>query len=406
MFTKLDRPKVFRDPIYGYINVEYKIIDDLIDTAEFQRLRRIRQLAGLSMVFHTAEHSRFCHSLGAYEMARKVIDKAEGIKEALSEYEQVVFLIAALLHDVGHGPYSHAFEAVMSVSHEDMTVRIIKEDTEINKVLSIEEGLADDVASIIAHTGKFELIEALVSSQLDVDRMDYLQRDSYFTGALYGTIDVNRIIRSMKIIHKEVVYRASGAPAVESYLMARYHMYNQIYYHQVARSYELLLQNIFIRIFELIDSNNKVDAYIDDFIKAIRDVDLKSYLFIDDAYINGFIKQLSRSSDYILNDLCNKFLNRHLFNVIDLRLGDKQKIEEIRKKYTSDPVLHKYYYEESTLSQYAYKHIDDIDKVNDIKILLPSGKIVSLEEYSPIVKGLITNANNTFERIFYGDIDV
>lgn len=406
MFTKLDRPKVFRDPIYGYINVEYKIIDDLIDTAEFQRLRRIRQLAGLSMVFHTAEHSRFCHSLGAYEMARKVIDKAEGIKEALSEYEQVVFLIAALLHDVGHGPYSHAFEAVMSVSHEDMTVRIIKEDTEINKVLSIEEGLADDVASIIAHTGKFELIEALVSSQLDVDRMDYLQRDSYFTGALYGTIDVNRIIRSMKIIHKEVVYRASGAPAVESYLMARYHMYNQIYYHQVARSYELLLQNIFIRIFELIDSNNKVDAYIDDFIKAIRDVDLKSYLFIDDAYINGFIKQLSRSSDYILNDLCNKFLNRHLFNVIDLRLGDKQKIEEIRKKYTSDPILHKYYYEESTLSQYAYKHIDDIDKVNDIKILLPSGKIVSLEEYSPIVKGLITNANNTFERIFYGDIDV
>lgn len=405
MFTKLDRPKVFRDPIYGYINVEYKIIDDLIDTAEFQRLRRIRQLAGLSMVFHTAEHSRFCHSLGAYEMARKVIDKAEGIKEALSEYEQVVFLIAALLHDVGHGPYSHAFEAVMSVSHEDMTVRIIKEDTEINKVLSIEEGLADDVASIIAHTGKFELIEALVSSQLDVDRMDYLQRDSYFTGALYGTIDVNRIIRSMKIIHKEVVYRASGAPAVESYLMARYHMYNQIYYHQVARSYELLLQNIFIRIFELIDSNNKVDAYIDDFIKAIRDVDLKSYLFIDDAYINGFIKQLSRSSDYILNDLCNKFLNRHLFNVIDLRLGDKQKIEEIRKKYTSDPILHKYYYEESTLSQYAYKHIDDIDKVNDIKILLPSGKIVSLEEYSPIVKGLITNANNTFERIFYGDID-
>lgn len=405
MFTKLDRPKVFRDPIYGYINVEYKIIDDLIDTAEFQRLRRIRQLAGLSMVFHTAEHSRFCHSLGAYEMARKVIDKAEGIKEALSEYEQVVFLIAALLHDVGHGPYSHAFEAVMSVSHEDMTVRIIKEDTEINKVLSIEEGLADDVASIIAHTGKFELIEALVSSQLDVDRMDYLQRDSYFTGALYGTIDVNRIIRSMKIIHKEVVYRASGAPAVESYLMARYHMYNQIYYHQVARSYELLLQNIFIRIFELIDSNNKVDAYIEDFIKAIRDVDLKSYLFIDDAYINGFIKQLSRSSDYILNDLCNKFLNRHLFNVIDLRLGDKQKIEEIRKKYTSDPVLHKYYYEESTLSQYAYKHIDDIDKVNDIKILLPSGKIVSLEEYSPIVKGLITNANNTFERIFYGDID-
>lgn len=407
MFTKLKRPKVFRDPIYGYINVEYKIIDDLIDTKEFQRLRRIKQLAGLSMVFHTAEHSRFCHSLGAYEMARKVIDKAEGIKEALGEYEQVLFLCAALLHDLGHGPYSHAFEAVMPISHEEITVKIILGNTEVNKILSINPDLALDIASIINHNGKYELIEALVSSQLDVDRMDYLQRDSYFSGALYGTIDANRIIRSMKIINKEVVYRASGAPAVESYLMARYHMYNQIYYHQVARSYELLLQSIFFRIFDLIDSGINVNAYIFEFVDAVKNINLDSYLFIDDLYVNGFIKQLSKSDDSILNDLCNRFLNRKLFEVIDLRLEeDKEKIENIRKKYTNDPILSRYYYEESRLSQYAYKHIDDIDKVNDIKILLPSGKIVSLEEYSPIVKGLITNAFNTFERIFYGEKNV
>ena len=407
MFTKLKRPKVFRDPIYGYINVEYKIIDDLIDTKEFQRLRRIKQLAGLSMVFHTAEHSRFCHSLGAYEMARKVIDKAEGIKEALGEYEQVLFLCAALLHDLGHGPYSHAFEAVMPISHEEITVKIILGNTEVNKILSINPNLALDIASIINHNGKYELIEALVSSQLDVDRMDYLQRDSYFSGALYGTIDANRIIRSMKIINKEVVYRASGAPAVESYLMARYHMYNQIYYHQVARSYELLLQSIFFRIFDLIDSGINVNAYIFEFVDAVKNINLDSYLFIDDLYVNGFIKQLSKSDDSILNDLCNRFLNRKLFEVIDLRLEeDKEKIENIRKKYTNDPILSRYYYEESRLSQYAYKHIDDIDKVNDIKILLPSGKIVSLEEYSPIVKGLITNAFNTFERIFYGEKNV
>ncbi len=403
MYTKLKRNKVFRDPIYGYINVEYKIIDDLIDTKEFQRLRRIRQLAGLSMVFHTAEHSRFCHSLGAYEMARKVIDKAEGLTEEMSEYEQVVFLIAALLHDVGHGPYSHAFEAVMTVSHEEMTVKIITGDTEINKILSIHPNLAEDVASVIAHTGKFSLIEALVSSQLDVDRMDYLQRDSYFTGALYGTIDVNRIIRSMKIINKEIVYRASGAPAVESYLMARYHMYNQIYYHQVARSYELLLQSIFFRIFDLIDENIYVDACIDDFINAIKTSDVKSYLEIDDAYVNGFIKQLSHSDDKILNDLCNRLLNRKLYEVIDVVLeADSNRINEVREKYNTDPILKRYYFEESTLSQYAYKHTDDIDKVNDIKILLPSGKIISLEEYSPIVKGLIDSANNKFKRIFYG----
>lgn len=236
--------------------------------------------------------------------------------------------------------------------------------------------------------------------------MDYLQRDSYFTGALYGTIDVNRIIRSMKIVHKEVVYRASGAPAVESYLMARYHMYNQIYYHPVARSYELLLQSIFFRIFDLLDENKYIKASIDEFVDAIKNVNLDSYLFIDDSYINGFIKQLSKSDDKILNDLCNRFLNRKLFNVIDMRLGNPLLINEVRNKYSKDKILSRYYFEETTLSQYAYKHIDDIDKVNDIKILLPSGKVISLEEYSPIVKGLITNANNTFVRMFYGDIDV
>ena len=255
LYDKLDREKVFRDPIYGYIKVYYKLIDELIDAKEFQRLRRVRQLAGLSMTFHTAEHSRFGHSLGAYEMARRVIENADGIKDVLSEYEQIVFLCSALLHDTGHGPYSHAFEAVMKYeSHEEMTVRVILEDTEIHNILEkYDKNLPNDVANVIAHKGKFTIIEQLTSSQLDVDRMDYLQRDSYFTGALYGTIDSDRIIRSMKIVNDEVTYRASGAPAIESYLMARYHMYNQIYYHPVARSYELLLQSIFLRIKDLND---------------------------------------------------------------------------------------------------------------------------------------------------------
>jgi len=406
LYEKLSREKVFKDPIYGYIKVEYKLIDELIDTKEFQRLRRIRQLAGLSMTFQTAEHSRFCHSLGVYEMARKVLENAEGIKETMSEYEQVVFLCAALLHDVGHGPYSHAFEAVMKYnSHEDMTVRVILENTDINKVLTkYNKDLAADVANVIAHDGKFQLIEQLTSSQLDVDRMDYLQRDSYFTGALYGTIDVDRIIRSMKLVNHEVTYRASGAPAIESYLMARYHMYNQIYYHPVARSYELLLQSIFLRIIDLDDAKVEPSPYVIDFIKAIKNSDLDSYLFLDDAYVNGFIKMLSKTtSDKILSDLCNRFLERKLYDVIDLKLeSDTAKVERIKAKYTKDKTLCRYYFEQSSLSQYAYRHTDDIDKVDNIKILLPSGKMVSLESYSPIVRGLIDSAKNTFERIYYG----
>lgn len=405
LYDKLDREKVFRDPIYGYIKVYYKLIDELIDAKEFQRLRRVRQLAGLSMTFHTAEHSRFGHSLGAYEMARRVIENADGIKDVLSEYEQIVFLCSALLHDTGHGPYSHAFEAVMKYeSHEEMTVRVILEDTEIHNILEkYDKNLPNDVANVIAHKGKFTIIEQLTSSQLDVDRMDYLQRDSYFTGALYGTIDSDRIIRSMKIVNDEVTYRASGAPAIESYLMARYHMYNQIYYHPVARSYELLLQSIFLRIKDLNDNGVHIDGYVSDFIDAITTHNLQSYLFLDDAYVNGFIKQLSRSNDKILNDLCNRLLNRDLYQVIDLKLeADQKKIERIRTKYSNDPILLRYYFEESKLSQIAYRHTDDIDKVDTIKILLPSGKTISLEKYSPIVGGLIEDAKNTFSRIYFG----
>lgn len=405
LFDKLEREKVFRDPLYGYIKVYYKIIDELIDAKEFQRLRRVRQLAGLSMTFHTAEHSRFGHSLGAYEMARRVIENADGLKDELSEYEQIVFLCAALLHDTGHGPYSHAFEAVMNYgSHEEMTVRVILEDTEINSILNkYDKNLASDVANVIEHKGKFTIIEQLTSSQLDVDRMDYLQRDSYFTGALYGRIDSDRIIRSMKIVDNEVTYRASGAPAIESYLMARYHMYNQIYYHPVARSYELLLQSIFLRIKDLSDQGVHVDGEVEDFLDAINNHNLKSYLFLDDAYVNGFIKQLSRSKDPILNDLCNRILNRMLYQVIDLKLeADQDKIQRIRNKYTRDSILMRYYYEESSLSQIAYRHTDDLDKVDTIKILLPSQKTISLEKYSPIVEGLIQDAKNTFKRIYYG----
>ena len=209
MFTKLARTKVFRDPLYGYITVDYKIISDLIDTRELQRLRRIRQLSGVSMVFQTAEHSRFTHSLGAYQMANLVIENVEGMKE-ISEYEKLIFLIASLLHDIGHGPYSHAFENVMEKSHEDMTVSLILSPlTEVNRVLAIYDKLANDVASIIAHDGKFPLIESLVSSQLDVDRMDYLSRDAYFTGAAYGHIDYFRILRSMKIKDNHVMVRAN-----------------------------------------------------------------------------------------------------------------------------------------------------------------------------------------------------
>ncbi|MDE6408378.1 MAG: HD domain-containing protein [Anaeroplasmataceae bacterium] len=405
MFEKMARTKVFRDPIYGYIEVEYKIILELIDSKEVQRLRRIRQLSGVAMVFHTAEHTRFTHALGAYHMANLVLHNVDGI-EALSEYERVVFLCAALLHDIGHGPYSHAFENVLLTSHEEMTEKIILcKDTEVYQILNQVPGLPEDVAGIIGHKGKYPLIETFVSSQLDVDRMDYLTRDAYFTGATYGTIDMHRLLRTMKVVDNKVLCRASGVHTLESYLMSRYHMYFQVYYHPVARSYELLLESIYERIKDLAKEHAVIDANITSFLSVIENNDdVISYIELDDAYVNGFIKQLMKSSDPVLNRLANAFNHRKLFKHIDLANNpDPTIIKEIKKKAMSHP-YGKYFYFENSVSAVAYLQTKKNQKTDDllaIKMILPNGEIKNLDEYSPIVHSLVSSSYKRVERIYY-----
>ena len=399
MFEKLPRTKVFRDPLYGYIEVDYKVISDLIDSKEVQRLRRIRQLSGVSMVFQTAEHSRFTHSLGAYQMAKLAVEHIEGM-ETLDEYTKLLFLCSALLHDIGHGPYSHAFEHVLDESHEDWSVKIILSDkTDVHHILGDE--LANDVASVIAHDGKYPLIESLVSSQLDVDRMDYLSRDAYFTGASYGKIDFHRILRSMKIVDGKLVVRASGVLSIESYLMSRYHMYFQVYYHPIAKAYELLLEGIYERIKDLVNSGVYVDASIESFLDVLKHSDdVISYINLDDAYVNGFIKQLAKESeDYVLKKLSIAFQNRHLFNFVELANDPTEEfLNELKEKYNNE--YGKYFYKDIAVSNVAYLHAKK-DDVNNIKVLLPNGDIKSLDQYSLIVKGLTQSSNKKIERIYY-----
>lgn len=398
-FEKLPRTKVFKDPLYGYIKVDYKVISDLIDSKEVQRLRRIRQLSGVLMVFQTAEHSRFTHSLGAYQMANLAIQEVEGLDE-ISEYEKLLFLVSALLHDIGHGPYSHSFENITKAPHEGMTVNIIlSKSSEVNKILcSYSEFLARDAADVINHGGRYPLIESLISSQLDVDRMDYLSRDAYFTGAVYGTIDVNRLFRSMKIVDGRVLIRASGVNSVESYIMSRYHMYFQVYYHPIARSYESVLENILRRI---VDIRNKIDTSgVEYFLNIIDNPnDVASYIEIDDAYVNGFIKKFERCDDIILSRLCTSFMNRHLYSFVDLAdEPNLDKINEIKQKYSKEEL--KYYYLESHIEGVAYLK-SSRGSLNDIKVLLPNGNIKPLDEYSLIVKGLTTTSRKMIDRIYY-----
>ena len=250
MFARTDEEKVLRDPVHGYIHVSLQVIWDVINSAWFQRLRRIRQLGGAYVVYHCAEHSRFEHSLGVYEIVRRMVTEVRDIAEALNEREKVTVMLAALLHDIGHGPYSHAFEGVTDTSHEEFSCRIIEEDTEITFILeNCAAGLSKEVADVIRHKSPNPLLTQLISSQLDADRFDYLLRDAYFTGTTYGEYDLERILRIMRVTdHKQLVVKESGVYAVENYIMARYHMYWQVYYHPVARSYECILHMLFRRL--------------------------------------------------------------------------------------------------------------------------------------------------------------
>ena len=382
--------KVFRDPLYGYINIIDPLISELIDTKEFQRLRRISQLSGVKMVFHGAEHSRFNHSLGVYALACKVLENNEVIKNHFNAYERMLFLTSALLHDIGHGAYSHSFERVFHINHETMTSKILLGDTQIRQALDkYNKNLKHDISSIILKEAKFPIIESLISSQLDIDRLDYLLRDAYYTGMSYGKIDVDRIIRMMSIKDNKIVYKQGAIHAIENYLISRYHMYFQVYYHKAARNHEVILEKIYMRIQAIKDTLD--DSYLVYLIEASYD-DINSYLEIDDYYVNALIKRFSHHDDLILSQLCRRFLNRELFQFIEF-----DKDEEVEAIINKQPSI--YTYQLENVYQQTYKK--EFDVVNQIFILNNNQQILPIEEVSDIVKGLIHSGNKTIRRLYY-----
>lgn len=396
---KKSRDQVFRDPLYGYINIEYQVISELIDTPVFQRLRRIRQLSGVQMVYHGAEHSRFSHSLGVYHNANKFLNVPD-IKNSLEDRDKLLFLISALLHDIGHGPYSHAFEDVFDVDHEEIGARIITTNKEVVSILNtIDNKFAGDVASIILKKGKFKLIEQLISSQLDVDRLDYLLRDAYFTGTAYGNIDIDRLIRVIRVVDNQVVFKVSGIHAIENYLISRYHMYWQVYYHKAARTYEVILDKIYTRIKDLLNTNYTFIGDIEPLKQIMLDPNnLDYYIYLDDFYINGLITSFLRSDDNILRTLANDFLNRNIWESIDDIDANKDTIKDILNSMTAEEV--KYFTASRTIYQSTYKE-ESIKLGDKINILLNDGTVSTLFEESSIIKSLSESGEKSEPKFFY-----
>lgn len=394
---KLKREQVMKDPIYGYIHVDLEVIKQVIDTSIFQRLRRVRQLSGVQMVFHGAEHSRFSHSLGAYEIAHMFLSTPD-LQEALNEREQVLFLCATLLHDLGHGAYSHAFEDIFNTNHEHIGARLILENKELNDVLNqIDDCFAKDVAGIILKEGTYPLIEQLISSQLDVDRLDYLERDAYFTGVSYGHIDLDRLMRVMRIRNGKVVFKQSGVHAIENYLISRYHMYWQVYYHPVSRAYEIVLEKIYKRVKHLCLQDYQFKSDIGPMKAIINNPnDLDNYMRIDDFYMNGLIASFLDTKDDILRKLAHDFMNRHIWKSIDKDDVHQEEIKRIKSMYSEEELA--YFTTERMIENLTYSEENPDDQ---ILILCPDDTISTLQKESKIVRGLILTGTRKDHKFFY-----
>ncbi len=401
----LKEVKVFRDPLYGYVKIYDEPIWQLINTPEFQRLRRITQLGGASMVFHTAEHSRFSHSLGVYEMARQMIYSSV-IKDNLTEKERLAVLCAALLHDIGHGPFSHAFEAIFKAEHETITARIITEDSSVHRVLkSVSSDFPDVVASLIMGTHKNKLMMNIISGEIDADRLDYLQRDSYFTGAKYGLIDFGRILRTIRVKRKELVIKVSGLHTIEDFLLSRYHMFQQIYLHPTTRSFEMMLEVIFKRVGELIDSGYTFKTDIELFKQLAKNqfIPLQDYLALDDVTIMYKISQFSKEQDSTLSSLAYALLNRNLFKHVDIPQKDIDVVfEEFVELYQNLLFDPRYFFVKSVIPSKKIFQYHNRTKTNiPIKFLFPDGKTKRIEQISDIYKAISAVTEKADCKIFY-----
>lgn len=316
-----NKRKIINDPIYGFITIPYDIIFDLIEHSYFQRLRRIKQLGLTHYVYPGALHTRFHHALGAMHLMQQAIETLRSKSVEITEKEAKAVTIAILLHDIGHGPFSHALEhKIVKIHHEEVSLLFMEQ---LNEEFN---GQLDLAIEIFKGTYYKKFLHQLVSSQLDMDRMDYLNRDSYFTGVSEGVIGYDRIIKMLNVRNDEIVIEYKGIYSIEKFLIARRIMYWQVYLHKTALSAEKMLIKVFERIKTL--ANQKIDLPLSKGLhffvynnigkqefKNNRKELLNKFALLDDIDIISALKSLAQNNDYILKKTSTDILNRKLFRV-------------------------------------------------------------------------------------------
>ena len=396
---QLAKEKVFRDPIHGQIIVDNQILLDLINTPEFQRLRRIKQLGTSSLTFHGAEHSRFGHCLGVYEITRRMCNRfqrnyptrksGDGLWD---DRERPVALCAALLLDLGHGPYSHTFEHIFHTDHEAITREIItSSSTNVNRILSrVSPTFPEEVASVIDHTYHNPQVVQMISSQVDADRMDYLQRDSYYTGTNYGKFDLDRVLLMMRPIKSGIAFDISGMHAVEDYIISRLQMYLQIYFHPVSRSMEVILDHLLKRAKYIYQHPSEFEPEFTPYMLMPffnNRFTLDDYLALDDGVLTTYFNHWTHSRDEILNDLARRFLNRRPLKSALYDEKSKPLLPKLRKLIQTAGFNSDYYtaINDSFKLPYDTYNPQNSNPQTQIELIQPNGNLIELSQVSTLV---------------------
>ena len=392
--------KILNDPVYGFITLNKGILLNIVDHPFFQRLSRIKQLGLTYLVYPGAHHTRFHHAIGASHLMSQAIQTLKQNEVAINKEEEEAVILAILLHDIGHGPFSHALENsfIKGVSHEDISIEFMNS---LNKEF---DGALDLALEIFQDKYSKGFLHDLVSSQLDMDRLDYLKRDSFFTGVSEGVVSNERIIKMFAVANDELVVREKGIYSIEKFIVARRLMYWQVYLHKTSLVGELLLERLLIHVRKLykegveLNTPKSLTFFLNHDTGAIDSEELLNrFALLDDYDIISSLKEWQHHSDFVLKDLSSRILNRNLLK-IHIKNSPFTEHEILEKKALlsswklNSEQLDNYVFTGS-ISNQAY-----VPDTKTIKILKKSGQVSSLQEQSEL---FIRNSFSNIESKFY-----
>lgn len=396
----LNKRKIVNDPVYGFISIPFEIVFDLIEHPYFQRLRRIRQLGLTHFVYPGANHTRFQHAMGAMHLMGSAIEIIRSKGHEVTPEEEEAVTIAILLHDAGHGPFSHSLEhsIIEGIDHEEISKLFM------HRLNDLFEGRLSLAIQIFTDKYPKKFLHQLVSSQLDMDRLDYLRRDSFFTGVTEGIVGSDRIIKMLNVKDDQLVIDIKGIYSIEKFLIARRLMYWQVYFHKTVIAAENLLVKILLRakFLTLNGENlfatpalkffleNKVNGKA--FSSANYDV-LELFSQLDDNDIFTSAKVWSTHPDKVLSSLCSGLINRKLFRItIKNSPIETSRIDEVKEKVMNYFKINEedsgFLMVSGEISNFAYNSLDD-----NIKILLKSGETLDITEASELLNVSVLSRN-------------